>query len=388
MGPPTPDRAIYLDNAATTRPHPSVVAAMTAALDSAWANPSSRHPPGLAARRVVEDARATLSRYCGIEPDGVVFTSGGTEANQLAALGLPLRSRATRIVTTNAEHPSLARPLRARAGAEIVEVALATGGAVDLDRLADALDERVGLVALFDGHNEIGSRNPFDAIVPLVRSKSPRALIHVDSVQAFGKPRPPPFAAGIDSASVSAHKVHGPKGVGALLLRTRTALAPQLLGGGQEHDRRSGTENVPGIAGLGQAVALLAAATAADHAALRARRDRLLARLRESIPEIRPLCDGPAALPHILALVIPGVLAEPLLHHLEGDGICASAGAACHAGTKEISPALRAAGLRDDEVRSVVRLSLSRDTSDAEIDVVAERLPAHARKLRALGATR
>jgi cysteine desulfurase len=388
MIPPTPADPIYFDNAATTRPHPSVVAAMAAALETAWANPSSRHPPGLAARRLIEDARSALASYSGIEPEGVVFTSGGTEANQLAALGLPLRSRATRIVTTNAEHPSLARPLRARPGAEIVEVALGGDGAIDLERLASALDERVGLVALFDGHNEIGSRNPLDAIVPLVRSRSPRALIHVDSVQALGKPSPPPFAAGIDSAAISAHKIHGPKGAGALLLRTRTTLAPQLLGGGQEHDRRSGTENVPGIAGLGQAVRLLAAATAADHAALLARRDRLLALLRAALPEIRPLCDGPRSLPHILALVIPGVLAEPLLHHLEGDGICASAGAACHAGTKEVSPALRAAGLREDEVRSVVRLSLSRQTTDAEVDFVAERLPALARKLRALGATR
>lgn len=388
MSPPPPADAIYLDNAATTRPHPSVVAAMRTALETDWANPSSRHPPGLAARRQIDDARIALASYCGIAPEGVVFTSGGTEANQLAALGLPLRSRATRIVTTNAEHPSLARPLRARTGAELVEVALGSDGAVDLGRLAAALDERVGLVALFDGHNEIGSRNPFERIVPLVRSKAPRALIHVDSVQALGKPSPPPFAAGIDSASISAHKIHGPKGAGALLLATKTTLAPQLLGGGQEHDRRSGTENVPGIAGLGQAIRLLAAATAADHAALRARRERLLARLRASLPDIRPLCDGASALPHILALVIPGVLAEPLLHHLEADGICASAGAACHAGAKEVSPALRAAGLRDDDVRSVVRLSLCRETTDAEIDTVAERLPAHARKLRALGASR
>ena len=377
---------IYLDNAATTRPDPTVVSAVRGALEVDWGNPSSRHELGLAARRLVDASREAIASYCRIEPAGVVFTSGGTEANQLAALGLPLRSRTDRIVTSNAEHPSLARSLRSRSGAEVVEVPLDRGGAVDLDRLSSALDERVGLVALFDGHNELGSRNSFDAIVPLVRARAPRALIHVDCVQAFGKPAPPPFAAGIDSASISGHKIHGPKGIGALLLRTRTTLTAQLLGGGQESDRRSGTENVPGIAGLAQAVRLLAARSERDHAALRARRDRLLEALRRALPGIRVLADGPAALPHILALVIPGALAEPVLHHLERDAICASAGAACHAGSKELSPALRAAGLGDDEARSVVRLSLSRDTTDAEIATVAERLPAAVRAVRAVGA--
>jgi cysteine desulfurase len=377
---------IYLDNAATTRPDPTVVSAVRAALEVDWGNPSSRHELGLAARRRVDTSREAIAAYCRIEPSGVVFTSGGTEANHLAALGLPLRSRTDRIVTSNAEHPSLARPLRSRTGAEVVEVTLDRGGAVDLDRLASALDERVGLVALFDGHNELGSRNPFDAIVPLVRERAPRALIHVDCVQAFGKPAPPPFAAGIDSASISGHKIHGPKGIGALLLRTRTALTPQILGGGQESDRRSGTENVPGIAGLAQAVRLLAARSDRDHAALRARRDRLLESLRRALPGLRVLADGPAALPHILALVIPGALADPVLHHLERDGICASAGAACHAGSKELSPALKAARLGDDEARSVLRLSLSRDTTDAEIATVAERLPAVVRAVRAVGA--
>src|SRR5262245_16761199 len=312
---------IYLDNAATTRPDPTVVLAVRSALESEWGNPSSRHEAGLSARRLVDASREAIAAYCRIEPSGVVFTSGGTEANHLAALGLPLRSGTRRIVSSSAEHPSLARPLRARAGAEVVEVPLAATGAVDLERLEAALDEQVGLVAPFGGHNAPGSRNAFDAIVPRVRAKAPRALIHVDCVQAFGKPSPPPFAAGIDSASISGHKIHGPKGIGALLLRTRTTISAQLLGGGQEQDRRSGTENVPGIAGLAQAVRLLAARSDRDHAALRARRDRLLDLLRRELPGLRVLADGESALPHILSLVIPGALAEPVLHHLEREGI-------------------------------------------------------------------
>src|SRR5262245_4614566 len=179
---------IYLDNAATTRPDERVVRAVQGALEESWGNPSSSHRGGLAARAIVEESREQIAAWCGLKPEGVVFTSGGTEANQLAALGLPLRSRTTRVVTTVAEHPSLGRSLAARGGAELLAVPLRADGTIDLDRLDAALDERVGLVALFEGHNEIGSRNPIGEIVRRVRAKSPRALIHLDSVQSFGKP--------------------------------------------------------------------------------------------------------------------------------------------------------------------------------------------------------
>jgi cysteine desulfurase len=378
----------YLDNAATTRPAPSVVEAVRAALESSWANPSSSHAMGVAARSIVERARATIADFCSLPTSGVVFTSGGTEANQLAAFGLPMRSRTTRIVTSEVEHPSLARPLAARPGVEVARARVTSRGVVDLDHLATLLDDRVGLVALFEGHNETGARNPIGEVVALARSKSPRALVHVDSVQSFGKPRPPPFDLGIDSASVSAHKVHGPKGVGALLLATRSALTPQLLGGGQESDRRSGTENVPGIAGFGEAVALLAKTSPDDHAAMRARRDRLERELLRQVPDARVLVSGPTALPHLIALVVPGALSEVVLHHLEREGVVASAGAACHSASHELSPALRALGVRDDEIRSTLRLSLARTTTDAEVDRVIAVLPPIVRTVRAVGAVR
>src|SRR5262245_11479759 len=156
---------IHLDNAATTRPTPAVVEAVQRALAEGWANPSSAHRPGLAARAIVEEARERLARYCGIAPDGVIFTSGGTEANHLAALGFPMRSKTSRIVASNAEHPSLGRALAARANVELVTAPLDASGVVDVGRLGELLDERVGLVALFHGHNEIGSRNPIAEIV-------------------------------------------------------------------------------------------------------------------------------------------------------------------------------------------------------------------------------
>src|SRR5262245_1076088 len=175
---------IYLDNAATTRPHPAAIDAVLVGLRDDFGNPSSRHRPGIEARRAVDDARESIARYCGIDPQGVVFTSGGTEANQLAALGLPLRSGTTKILSTNAEHPSLAKPLAARRGAELIQAPIGRDGTLDLARAAELLDEKVGLVALFEGHNETGARNPVAAIVELVRARAPRALIHFDCVQA------------------------------------------------------------------------------------------------------------------------------------------------------------------------------------------------------------
>ncbi len=379
---------VYLDNAATTRPLDSVAAAVHAALTESWANPSSAHRAGLAARTEVDRAREIIAHYCGIATAGVVFTSGGTEANHLAVLGLPLRSATTHIVSSQAEHPSLARAIAARPGATALQVRLLATGAVDLAHLESLLDERVGLVALFEGHNETGARNPIAEIVACVRQRAPRALIHLDSVQAFGKPTPPPFSLGIDSAAVSAHKVHGPKGVGALLLQTRTQLVPQLAGGGQEGDRRSGTENVPGIAGFGAAVAALAACPPLVHQELRRRRDQLASTLVERIPGTRILGTGGATLPHIVTAVLPGVRAEAVLHHLERAGVIASAGAACHSGSHQLSAALLAVGLVEAEIRSVLRLSLARDTTDREIEQVVEILPRIVADLARLGATR
>jgi cysteine desulfurase len=379
---------IYLDNAATTRPLPAVVAAMTAALTDRWANPSSSHGAGLQSRAAVEAARESIARWCSLPKDGVVFTSGGTEANHLAVLGLPLRSGTTRIVSTNAEHPSLGRALQRRRDAEIVLVPITRQGAIDLERLDAALDATVGLVALFEGHNETGACNPIAEIVARVRRRSPRALIHVDAVQSFGKPGPPPFKLGVDSAAISAHKVHGPKGVGALLLQTRSQVEAQQAGGGQESDRRSGTENVPGIVGFGAAVDALAATPPAVFDAMRQRRDRLAREIVARIAGTRILADGGASLPHIVAAVLPGVRAEVVLHHLEREGITASAGAACHAGSHALSPALRAAGLGDDEIRATLRLSLARDTSDAEVDALLVVLPRLVAQIRTLGATR
>ncbi len=374
---------IYLDNAATTKPLDTVVTAMTSALRDEWANPSSSHRPGLAARAVVETARAAVADYCGLDPQGVIFTSGGTEANHLAALGLPLRSGTTRIVTTVAEHPSLGRALASRRDAEVIAIPLTRQGGIDLDQLEQRLDSSVGLVAMFDGHNETGAKNPIESIVERVRRRSPRALIHVDAVQSFGKLGRPGFALGVDSAAVSAHKIHGPKGVGALLLRTRTRLAPLQLGGGQESDRRSGTENVPGIAGFGAAVAALATPSA-PFAAIAAMRERLVRELTARIPGSRVLGEGGPTLPHIVAIVLPGVRSEVVLHHLEQQGIVASAGAACHAGSHQLSAALRAIGLTDDEIRATLRLSLARTTTETEVHAVIEALPTVVRRLQML----
>ncbi len=382
------DSTIYLDNAATTRAHPEVVETMVQALGDGFGNPSARHGRGIQARRRLEDARETIAHYAGIAPEGVVFTSGGTEANNLAARGFPMRSGTQRILTSAAEHPSLRRPLQARTDGVVELVNLTPHGTMDLDDLEGRLDEDVGLVATFEGQNEIGCRQPVNEISKRVRLQAPRAFLHLDSVQAFGKPGAPPFDPGISSASISGHKIHGPQGTGALLLNTRSTPASLLLGGGQESDQRSGTENLPGILGLAKAVELLAQRTRSDDEAWQRRRERFEEQLRQSISGLHILAHDAPRLPHIVAVVIPGTLAEVVLHHLEQEGVLASAGAACQASKSQLSPALVAMGMPPENIRGTLRLSLSRQTTDEELDHVVACLPGIVDKLRSLGAIR
>jgi cysteine desulfurase len=341
---------IYLDNAATTAPAPAVVEAMRHALEVGFANPSSRHRPGLEARRLVEEARATIARYAGLRPEGVIFTSGGTEANNLAGRGWPLRSGTRRVLTSAAEHPSVAAALELRPDARPEAVPLGPDGTLDLDELATRLDEKVGLVAVFEGQNEIGSRNPVAAIAALVQERAPRALLHLDCVQSFGKNEPPPFALGIASASISGHKIRA------------------------------------GIVGLASAVALLEQRSAADKAALVDLRIRLERGILAALPGARLLAADACRLPHIVTVVLPGARGEVVVHHLEQHAIYASTSAACHSRKSELSPALLALGLTPEEVRSTVRLSLSPTTTATEVERVLRVLPSVVSRVQALSA--
>jgi cysteine desulfurase len=363
---------IYLDNAATTRVDDAVVQAMVAVMTEDYGNPSSAHRLGIAAARRLEEARAEVARALGAEARDVYFTSGGTEANTIAVRGAAERSRGRHLVVSAIEHPSvldLARRLGEQ-GFEVTEVPPGSsgspGGVVDVEALGRAVRPETAVVALMMVSNELGTVQPVFEAARRVKQIAPRAHFHVDAVQALGKVPLRVGAGPIDSLAVSAHKIHGPKGAGALWLRRGAPVAPLAVGGGQEQGVRPGTQGVPGAVGLGCAATLAVAAlpTAREH--LAALRERLLAGVGRVAPTARPTVDPAHAAPHIVSLGFPGVAAEPLLHALEARGVYVSAGSACAARDKKPSHVLRAVGVPEDV--GVLRFSFSRHTTAAEID--------------------
>jgi cysteine desulfurase len=354
---------IYLDNAATTPVVPEVIDVIVRCLGEDFGNPSSAHRLGLVAAAWVKRARAQLVDALG---DGqIVFTSGGTEANALAILGAARRGRDATVVVSAVEHPSVLGA--AEKAGRVVSVPVGADGVVSAAAMADAVGPDTTVVALMLVQNELGTIQPVADVVRLVRAKNDRVHIHCDAVQAIGKIHVSANALGVDSLALSAHKLHGPKGVGALWLRKGVSVAPLWTGGGQEGGLRSGTENVPGIAGLGEAVARATASLDDDAARMAHLRDGLVAAL---VAATGARLNGGAAprAPHIASLSLPGVPAEPLLHAIEERGVYVSAGSACHAkgAAKKQSHVLAAIGVPD--TAGTIRVSLSRLTTSDDVD--------------------
>jgi len=371
---------IYLDNAATTPLSPEVREAIEPFLGGSFGNPSSRHPLGIEAARAVERARERIALVLGApDPDGVVFTSGGTEANNLGVLGAARarRRHGKHVLVGAAEHPSVRMPVQTlgQEGYTCETLRLAPGGALDLQDAARALRPDTCLVTHMAVNNEFGSRYPIEELSALVRGHSPHAHVHVDLIQALGKV-PVSFAElGADSISISAHKLHGLKGTGALVMHPDTRLAPLVFGGGQERDVRPGTENVIGIVALGAAVEQAVRKLETSHAHMHALQ-RLLAGEIANLEGYELLeargggRDGFS--PAIAALLLPGPPAEVWMHHLEEKGVYTSVGSACNARSKEASPGLFALGLDERSARQVLRLSFAGTTSEDEVrDAVA-----------------
>lgn len=368
---------IYLDNAATTPLADEVREAMLPFLGAAWGNPSSVHRRGVAAREAVDRARAQVARAVGADPRRVVFTSGGTEANNLGVLG-PMRAagaRGGRAWIGPTEHSCVrgAAAALGREGHEVVVGELRADGQLDLDALDAALTPETRVVALMLVSNELGSILPTSCVAALLRARSSRAHLHVDAVQGLGKLPLSLEELGADTLGLSAHKVHGPQGVGALVASRELALEPLLHGGGQEGGLRSGTENVAGIVGFGVAAERAARQQARTLAHLGALREQLLAGI-ERIPGVEPLVVGDAAQqqPGILALRVSGAPAEVWVHHLDARGVVVGAGSACQANKRELSPTLLAAGLAEGEARQVLRISTDASTTPEELERALE----------------
>jgi cysteine desulfurase len=383
--------SVYLDNAATTRLLPEVRAAMDPFLEQEYGNPSSRHALGVRAETALDRARACLRRAVGGPGRRVVFTSGGTEANNLAVLGAA-RARAGRgnhVLLGPLEHASVREPAAelTRAGFEVETLVLSSGGELDLEAADARMRPDTVLVCLMLVSNEVGTILPVADLARRLRRRSPGAFLHVDAVQAIGKLEISIEDLDADSLTVSAHKVHGPKGVGALIVRDGVQLEPLIHGGGQEGGLRAGTENVGGAVGLGLATELAAGARESARTSAQRAREALVRALSE-IDGVRLLQVEPAArggresfVPAILSVLVPGPPAEVWLHHLEERGVLAGAGSACQARKNTISPGFAALGLDAEQARHVLRFSFSRETTLEDANRAAAALTELAERL-------
>ena len=369
-------RRVYLDHNATTPLDPRVLDAMLPFLRDDYGNPSSLHWFGQRARGAVEEARARVAELVAADPAEIVFTSGGSESDNAALRGVAAKARPPRagIVCTAIEHHAVlntARALRDE-GRPVAIVRVGEGGAVDPEDLAASVGETTALVSVMLANNETGVLQPVAEAARLARARG--ALVHCDAVQGAGKVVVDVRALDVDLLTLSAHKVYGPKGVGCLYVRRGTPLAALVRGGGQERNRRAGTENVAGVVGFGAAAALARESLRADAVRVAAFRDRLEARLL-AIPGAHRNGEGPRV-PNTTNVSFGGVDAEALLIALDLEGIAVSTGAACAAGGVEPSHVLRAMGFPPERVQSSLRLSLGRTTTEADVDHAADVIPA------------
>lgn len=361
---------VYLDHNATTRPPAEVVRAMVDALQLTWANPSSTHGPGQLARRALADARQHVAAFLDCQPAEIVFTSGATEANHMAVLGALAAARTAgryRLVVSAVEHAgllSLAERLRAD-GTPVDVLPVDRHGCIDLAAARERIGPDVALVSVMAANNETGVVMPIAELAALAQAQGAR--MHTDATQLVGKAAFSFATCGADFASLSAHKLGGPKGTGALVVRKGVGLPP-LLSGRQERHRRGGTENLPGIAGFAAACGLVATTLADDVARMTALRDRLEAGLLDALPNLQVHGRGAARLSNTLCVRFGALEAEQVLNRLERAGVVAASGAACGAGGTQPSHVLLAMGERADDAKRGVRFSLGRETRAADID--------------------
>ena len=356
----------YLDNSATTKVCEKAKMNMIYALESCWGNPSSLHEKGIEADSLLLKARETVAKALFCEKDEIFFTSGGTEGNNLAVFGAAYanRRKGNRVITSAVEHPSVQKAFDRleKEGFEVIRIGTDEFGTLDFSALEEAVNEKTVLVSIMAVNNEVGTIQPVDKIASVIKRKNSPALFHIDAVQAFGKIPLNVKRLGADLMTVSSHKIHGPKGVGALFIKKGTRLTPVSVGGGQEKDIRPGTEPMPAIAGFMGAVEELTVNSSLIR--ITGLRDGFLNKLsvREGIVINSPLY----ALPYIINISLPGYRSETLLNFLSDCGIYVSSGSACAKGHK--SHVLTAMKLSDSLIDSSLRISLSRFTTEEELD--------------------
>ncbi|HEY8463952.1 MAG TPA: cysteine desulfurase family protein [Bacillota bacterium] len=377
---------VYLDNSATTRPTPEVLAAMNDTALNYYGNPSSLHRKGLEAEKLLKASREELAAALGVTAAELIFTSGGTEANNLAILGTvhSYQQRSRHLVTTAIEHPSVLNVFKRleREGYEVTYLPVDSHGQVDLEAFKTALAQKPLLISMMLVNNETGAIQPVAAAARMAATLNPKPIFHVDAIQAIGKVNFAIRQSQVDLLSFSGHKFHGPKGVGALYIRKNLRITPLLNGGGQEGGLRSGTENLPAIVGMSRAATTTLKNLQTNLPKLASLKQRLAQGIMDQIEQVRinsSLTDGA---PHILNVSFKGVKGEVLLHALESDGIFVSTGSACTSRKKSYSHVLTAMGLTPTEMEGAIRFSFSIYNTEAEIDYTLESLKKHLPELR------
>ena len=369
---------VYLDHAATTPMCAEALAAMLPFLTDRYGNPSGSHSLARAAQRALDEAREELAGSLGARPSELVFTSGGTEADNLAISGVACGEGS--VVCSAVEHPAVLQACRAAGGRT---VGVDHRGVIDLDALAEVLDDDVRLVSVMLVNNETGVRQPLDAVVSLVHERAPRALVHSDAVQAFAWLDVAELAHEVDLVTVSAHKFGGPKGVGALVVRdAASALRPILHGGPQERERRAGTQNMAGIVAMAAAANATIRQRETANGKIRTLSERLVAGIFAAVPGVFEAVAPGERIAAICNLGVEGVEAEELLLVLDELGVCASAGSACASGAIEASHVLMAMGLESFEAKRHVRLSLGHASTAADIEAALIAFPKAVERLR------
>jgi cysteine desulfurase len=388
----TMERDIYLDNSATTRPYDEVIDYINYINASVYGNPSSLHTKGIEAERLIKKARDIIAGSLGVEGREVYFTSGGTESNNLAIIGyLSANPRKGRhVITSKIEHPSVLETCRhlAENGYRVDYLDVDSKGIINLEQLRDAINEDTALISIMVVNNEIGSVQPVEEIVKIKNAVNRNTVLHMDAIQAYGKIKLNPKKLGIDLLSISSHKIHGPKGVGAVWANKTIRLKPILFGGGQESLIRSGTENVSGIGGFGMASEMIFQRLEENFKKVAGLKSLFLKRLEEEIDDFHVNSPEDAS-PYILNISFPDLKAEVLLHHLEEKGIYVSTGSACSSRKDTRSHVLQAINVDKCYAEGAIRFSFSSlnteqdvlDTIDA-LKVIIPKIKIHKNRRR------
>lgn len=379
-------KKVYLDHAATTAAAPEVVAAMTPFFSDIYGNPSSIHAFGWEAKQAIEEAREHISMLLGCSPEELIFTSGGTESNNTLIKGIALtgKDKGRHIITTNIEHHAVLEPCRflEKNGFRVTAVPVGSDGLINPEDIRSAITDDTILISVMHANNEIGVIQPIAEIGELARSRG--ICFHTDAVQTFGHIPVNVNDLKVDALSISAHKLYGPKGVGALYLRKGTRMTPLLHGGDQERGRRASTYNLPGIVGFGKSAALAKDRMTEEEQKTTRLRDKLIAGVLSHVPHSRlnghPVCR----LPNNAHFAIPYVEGEAMLLRLDMEGIACSTGSACTSSSLEPSHVLIAIGLPHEIAHGSLRFTLGRQTTEEEIDYVIGVLPPVVERLRAM----